>query len=190
MNENKIKPESELYLELKDSEWNFDFITHDRQIVRALVFDDSGFFYFVRAFREDEFGPATLIETSGGGVENNEGLTDAIKRELKEELGIQVDVLCKIGLVSDYYNLIHRHNISHYFLCRIISFGEKNLTKDEEECFHLSTLKITFDDAVEEYKKCSNSKLGRLIANRELPVLMKGKEIMDNNAFFCKGKEE
>ena len=29
-----------------------------------------------------------------------------------------------------------------YFLCKVISFGDKHLTKDEIEDFHLSTLKL------------------------------------------------
>jgi hypothetical protein len=61
----------------------------------------------------------------------------------------------------------------------VSSFGEKNLTKDEIENFHLSTLKISFEEAVKEYEKCSNTKLGRLIANRELPILKQAKQIMD-----------
>ena len=100
-------------------------------------------FYFVRAERDDDFGKVTLIETSGGGVEIGEDLQTAIQRELKEELGISVEIICKIGVVSDYYNLIHRHNINNYFLCKVKSFGEKNLTQDEIESFHLSTLKLT-----------------------------------------------
>ena len=40
-------------------------------------------------------------------------------------------MVCKIGVVSDYYNLIHRHNINNYFLCKVESFGEKELTEDE-----------------------------------------------------------
>jgi 8-oxo-dGTP pyrophosphatase MutT (NUDIX family) len=78
--------------------------------VRAVVYDDAGFFYFVRANRDDEFGRATLIETSGGGVEKGGDLLAAIKRELREEVGADVEVICKLGIVSDYYNLIHRHN--------------------------------------------------------------------------------
>lgn len=171
--------ELELKLELQDDEWKFEYVDHDRQIVRAIVFDGLGYFYFVRAIRNDDFGKATLIETSGGGVELGEELTEAMRRELKEELGIEVDIVCKIGVVSDYYNLIHRYNINNYYLCKVSTFGEKKLTRDEIECFHLSTLKMTFEEAVKEYEKCSNTKLGRLVANRELPILQRAKEIID-----------
>ena len=161
----------EIRIELQDEEWPFEYTDHDRRIARAIVVDDSGNFYFVRAVRDDEFGAATLIETSGGGVEPGEALEAAIQRELREELGAEVEVLCRIGVVSDYYNLIHRHNINHYFLCRVRSFGDRRLTEDEREQYHLSTLKLTFDEAVTEYGRRACTPLGRLIANRELPIL-------------------
>ena len=170
---------NEIKIELQDTQWKKEYIDHDRNIVRAIVYDENRMFYFVRAVRDDEFGKATLIETSGGGVENGEDLITAVQRELKEELGVSVDVVCKIGIVSDYYNLIHRHNINNYFLCKIKSFGQKNLTQDEIEKFHLSTLKMSYEEAVIEYESRKNSKLGTLIANRELPVLHRAKEILD-----------
>ena len=173
MNDNE-----ELYLELKDEEWPFEYTSHDRQIVRAVVFDNDKNFYFVRANRDDDFGVSTLIETSGGGVEEGEDLLEAINRELKEELGIESEIICKIGVVSDYYNLIHRHNINNYFLCRAVSFGDKHLTPEEIKDFHLSTLKMTYDEAVSEYEKRRESRLGRLVCNRELPVLKKAKKIL------------
>ena len=170
---------NEIKIELQDTQWKKEYIDHDRNIVRAIVYDENRMFYFVRAVRDDEFGKATLIETSGGGVENGEDLITAVQRELKEELGVSVDVVCKIGIVSDYYNLIHRHNINNYFLCKIKLFGQKNLTQDEIEKFHLSTLKMSYEEAVIEYENRKDSKLGTLIANRELPVLHRAKEILD-----------
>ena len=169
----------EINIELQDIEFRKEYINHDRNIARAIVYDENGMFYFVRVERDDDFGKATLIETAGGGVETGEELLTAIKRELKEELGVIVDVVCKIGIVSDYYNLIHRHNINNYFLCKIKSFGEKNLTQEEIESFHLSTLKMTYEEAVMEYENRKSTRLGTLIANRELPILHRAKEIID-----------
>ena len=171
--------EKELFINLQDDQWEFDYIDHDRTVVRAIVFDEEDKFYFVRAVRDDDFGKATLIETSGGGVEENEELLDAINRELKEELGVEVDVVCKIGVVSDYYNLIHRHNINNYFLCKVKSFGDKNLTKEEMDDFHLSTLRLSYEEACKEYEYRANTKLGKLISNRELPILHRAKKILD-----------
>lgn len=169
----------EIFLDLQDIEWDFEYTDHDRQIARAIVFDEKGTFYFVRAIRNDDFGQATLIETAGGGVEVGEDLSTAIRRELKEELGITVDIVCKIGVVSDYYNLIHRHNINNYFLCKIVSIGNKQMTAQEIDDFHLSTLKMTYEEAVEEYEKCGVTGLGKLVARRELPILRYAKEILD-----------
>ena len=171
--------QSELYLELTDAEWPYTGVDHDRVIARAIVYDDSGALWFVRAVRSDEFGQATLIETSGGGVEPGEDLNAAIRRELKEELGAEADVIAKIGVVSDYYNLIRRHNINNYYLCRVRTFGDRHLTQDEVERFHLSVLKMTYEDAVREYDRCRDSRLGRLIAQRELPILRRAKEMID-----------
>jgi len=169
----------EMLLELQDTQWPRREIDHDRMIARAVVTDDEGYFYFVRAERDDEFGKATLIETSGGGVEDGEELCAAIRRELREELGAEVDIICKIGVVSDYYNLIGRHNVNNYFLCRTRSFGRKNLTPDEIDSFHLSTLRLRYDDALEEYERRACTRLGRLIAARELPVLRRARELID-----------
>ena len=170
---------NEISLCLGDDEWELDYIDHDRRIARAIVFDDEGYLYFVRADRDDDFGKALTLETAGGGVEDGEDTRDAVVREVCEELGADVEVLTKIGVVSDYYNLIHRHNINNYYLCRIKSFGDRHLTKDEIECFKLSVAKLSFDEAITEYESHRDTPLGRLIAERELPILKRAGELID-----------
>ena len=98
---------------------------------------------------------------------------------VQEELGAETEILREIGVVSDYYNLLHRHNINHYYLCRALSFGERHLTQDEKDKFHLSALKLTYEEAVREYLERGSTKLGRLIANRELPVLHRAHELLN-----------
>lgn len=174
----------EIRLSLRDEEWPFEYTDHTRHIVRAIVFDDEGYFYFVRADRDDDFGRAVVIETSGGGVESGEDLSLAIKRELREELGAEVEVICKIGVVEDYYNLIHRHNVNNFYLCRATSFGEKHLTQDEIDYFHLSTLRLRYEEALSEYENNLNSRLGRIIRNRELPILTRAKKIIESEGLI------
>lgn len=169
----------ELALTLEDTQWEKTMITHDRHVARAIVVDEEGFFYFVRVCRDDIFGNGAFIETAGGGVEEGESTEEAIHRELKEEMGVRVDVLCKIGLVSDYYNQIHRHNLNHYYLCQIKSLGETEMTPVEQKEFQLSTLKMTAEEAVSEYQKCASKPWGVLLANRELPVLEWAKEWLE-----------
>ena len=72
----------------------------------------------------------------------------------------------------------NRHNLNNYFLCRVVSFGDKHLTQDEIEDFHLFTLKLTYEEAIAEYEKRRETKIGRLIANRELPVLKRARMLM------------
>ena len=169
-----------LYIELQDTEWPFIYTDHDREIVRAIVVDEAGVFRVIRAVREDIFCHGTIIETAGGGVEAGEDLHAAVRREIREELGAEVEILAEIGTVSDYYNLIHRHNINHYFLCRAVSFGETRMTEEEVHTFHLSSLTLTYDEAVAEYELRTETALGRLIAARELPILKRAKALLDN----------
>ena len=58
----------EIKLQLQDEEWPFEYIDHDREIVRAIVFDDQGYFYFVRAERDDDFGKAICTEKINGAI--------------------------------------------------------------------------------------------------------------------------
>ena len=173
--------DKELYIELEDNEWPYKYTSHDRVVTRAIVYDSEGYFYFMRANRDDDFGKSVLIETSGGGVEPGEGLEEGLLRELKEELGAEVEIIKKIGVVSDYYNLINRHNINNYYLCKLKERGNNHLTKDEIEHFHLTILKLKYEEAALEYEKCSDSKLGRLIKNRELPILNRAYELIKEN---------
>ena len=61
----------------------------------------------------------------------------------------------------------------------VLSEGDKQLTQAEKEEFQLSTLKLSYEEAVEEYEKAGITRLGRLIARRELPILRHAKKLID-----------
>ena len=39
----------QINIELQDTQWQFEYVDHDRNIARAIVYDENGLFYFVRA---------------------------------------------------------------------------------------------------------------------------------------------
>ena len=53
---------------------------------------------------------------------------------------------------------------------------------DEIHDFHLSTLRLTFEEAQAEYERLSCTPIGRLIAARELPILRWAGEMLQGAA--------
>lgn len=70
----------------------------------------------------------------GGGVEEGESLETALHREIKEELGVKIEIIKK--LCTDIYG----DDINHYFLCKYID-GKIGTGNGPE--FHISKYLIS-----------------------------------------------
>lgn len=55
----------------------------------------------------------------GGGVEFFEKIEDAIKREVKEELGIEIEIIKTLSLTEYFNKEEQQHWISPQYLCKI-----------------------------------------------------------------------
>jgi 8-oxo-dGTP diphosphatase len=152
---------------------------NDRLIVRAIVLDGDKL-VFAHIERHDAFADFGYLETSGGGVQKGEDLLTALKRELKEELGYEVEVICYLGQVIDYYNLIDRRNINNYFLVRKIKEVGNHLMEDEKNDFHLTPSKVTYEQAIASYKAINGKKIGTLLFNREVPVIRLAEYVIES----------
>jgi 8-oxo-dGTP diphosphatase len=87
----------------------------ERISARAIIFtDDSKLVLIHRKWRGEEYWV-----TPGGGVEIGESLQDALKREIQEEIGIDVTIG---DLVLEVAKDVHeRHSIQKFFLCQYVS---------------------------------------------------------------------
>src|SRR3989339_475106 len=81
----------------------------------------------------------------GGGVNDNESLSDAIRREIKEEAGIEVEIKKSLGFSEDYEPNKHGE-ITHYiflvFLTKYI-FGEVKDSDDIEKLVWIPKEKLS-----------------------------------------------
>ncbi len=171
-----------LLAELKDEEFEYKGTNTIRNIVRAIVLDenDNIAIHHLYGVMGEEFGFRDYYETPGGGVDPNETLEEAIKRECFEELGYEVEIIQEIGEIDDFYNLLKRKNLNHYYLCKrkgeqkpvhFVSNGDKLIIK---------TLWVDIDEAKELYDTHRNTPLAKLVYNREHRILIEVETILKN----------
>ncbi len=172
----------ELLYKLKDEEFEFKGIKAIRNVVRGIVLNNEGkiALHHVFGLYGEEFGFRDYYETPGGGVKRNEDLVAALKRECLEELGYEIEILCEIGEVDDYYNLLERKNLNHYFLCKIK--GEKKDTDfvSKGDSLIKETVWVSLSEAKLLYDSHKTTPLSRLVCNREYPILTKTGSILKN----------
>ena len=149
-----------------------------RIAVRAILLDDNDNIAYLHIKGEDKFGKRDHLESPGGGVDENETLEEALKRELLEELGAKIEILNEIGYIDIEYSLLNRIDRENYFLCRLKSLtNETHLLAYEKTLF--DGLKwIQINDAISFFKTNKNHLVGNMIHEREMKVLQ---YILDNN---------
>lgn len=162
---------------LIDNQYEYTYIDHQRKIARAILFNEKNEICLLKIYGDDDFGHRDYYETPGGGVKDNELISDAVLREIKEETGCEGIIISNLGLVDDYYNLIHRNNLNYYFLVKVTSFGKQALEETEKKIIK-DLIWINIDDAIYLYENMNEEKLEILVKNRELPILLKAKELI------------
>lgn len=162
-------------LTLVDDQYPIEGTEHVRPISRGVVLDENGNVALHHVYRDDAFGKQWYFETPGGGIDPGETPEQAVKRECKEELGDEVEILSYLGEVDDDYNLIHRHNQSHYYLCRKLSQGKRHFVS-EGDLLIRETLWIPIEEAIAKMESQDDWGVSVLVKRRELPVLRAAQE--------------
>lgn len=166
-----------LKLHFVDDQYPQKEITHIRKIARAIVLDENNNIIILEIKRNDIFGNFNYLETPGGGVEKNETISHAIKRELEEEIGATVKIIKKLGIVCDYYNLLNRQNENHYFLVKVI--GKTKIHHESfGDTFISNIISISLDELIKRYQEEKDVKIIKLVKQRELPILLEAKKVI------------
>ncbi len=109
--------------------------------VSVLPIDDDGTVYLVRVYRYTL--DRECLEALAGGVEDDEDLQDAARRELREEAGIEAADLIDLGVVDQLTEVVVSPD--HLFLARGLSFTRP----DQEETEDIERVAVPLAQAVE-----------------------------------------
>lgn len=102
----------------------------------------------------------------GGGLEEGETREECVKREVLEETGVEVQVLCKTVVLTEYFiDSIWKHN---FFLCDFVKdTGITNYTEEEKE-IGLEHMWVTLEELLDTFENnISLHEHGPNIHNRE-----------------------
>ena len=168
-----------LYLE--DEQYPLEYIDHTRYISRAILLNDKNEVALIKVNGDDIFGHRDYYETPGGGKKDKETIAQACLREVQEETGYESTILKELGLVVDYYNLIHRKNRNYYFLTKATHYVGKHLDNYEKTMLE-KVIWVSIDEAIRLYENMGGSGVAIIVRNRELPILKKVKKLLERGA--------
>lgn len=167
-------------LHLQDDQYPYTYIDNVRYVSRGILLNDKNEVLLNKLLGDDSFGHRDYYETPGGGKKVNETIKNACLREMREETGYEVIIVKELGMVNDYYNLIHRNNRNYFFLCKCDRFVGKQL-ENYEKSLIVEQVWVDIDTAISLYEKMGGSGVAILVKNRELPILLKVKKILEKN---------
>ncbi len=86
-----------------------------RVSARGIIIDSDKVYIMFRRRIKDNGVVKEYYVLPGGGINHDETLEEGVKRELKEEFSVDVDIIVYLGVDEG------KDSIAHFFSCRIIN---------------------------------------------------------------------
>lgn len=116
----------------------------------------------------------------GGGVVHGETLMEALKREILEEVGCEIEISKPVGMIIEYRNKRNLLQISYCYLATSIGkLGKPKLEKAEIR-EGLQPIWISLEEAIDFMQKMkSKDYSGKFIKKRDLLFLQEAQKILN-----------
>jgi 8-oxo-dGTP diphosphatase len=84
----------------------------------------------------------------GGGIEDNESITGALRREMLEEVGAEIEIVSDLGLIIEYRNKQKLVQISYCYMCKVIGNLVDPIFTEEELSAGFQIKWVNLDEAI------------------------------------------
>lgn len=149
---------------LSDGE-RFDKPYYLRKAARAIVFNDKNEIAFQFVSKKNYY------KIPGGGVEKGETIEQALRREVLEESGCNIDIIDEVGMIIEYRNNFDTIQISYCFIVKVKGeIGEPKYEQDEID-EGLIPMWISLEEAIKLTESKTDDYQGRFIKIRDLIFL-------------------
>jgi len=117
-----------------------------REAARAIVIDKNECVGLIHATKNNYY------KLPGGGIEEGETKESALKRECKEEIGCDVEIVNEVGSIVEYRKQFSLKQVSYCYIAKLIGKkGSPKLEQDEiDEGFE--TVWLPIEEALDKVK--------------------------------------
>lgn len=147
---------------------------HKRQAARAVLLDDNNAVYLLHMTK------LSYHKLPGGGVEADESINAALKRELLEELGCEAEVIAEVGEVKEYRSFQKLDHSSFCYLARQVGVKQPSALEEDELADGMQEMKVAnIDEAIALLRSdAPKNAAGKFIQRRDVCFLMEAKDIL------------
>ncbi|MEK7583414.1 MAG: NUDIX domain-containing protein [Patescibacteria group bacterium] len=172
MNNLGVIKQSDIFPELPDMEVEKGQRGGTRKAARAVLFDSDGNVGLLHVANKHYY------KLPGGGIDGNEEVIEALKRECREEIGCEIEVFGEVGEITEHRNKIDLVQTSYCYLANVVGpKGEPHLEEDEREA-GFTEMWVGIDEAIELVRNSEPTTYdGAFIIVRDLKFLKKAKAL-------------
>ena len=163
------------FITIRDNDIDLDIETPDtyqeRVAARAIVFDVNNNIALLHATKKN------YHKLPGGGVEKDEEIIAALKREALKEIGCDITDIRELGTIEEYRNKHSLHQISYCFIAELNGVKGPTQLEEGEIADGFEPVWLSLDEAIQTLENEFPVKdyQGKFIQMRDLTFLKETK---------------